>query len=42
MNIQDMKPLSKIKSEGFYPATLSGKISNIEDIVKNFQQEFML
>ncbi|MFS0981776.1 P-loop NTPase fold protein [Enterococcus casseliflavus] len=36
MNIQDMKPLSKIKSEGFYPATLSGKISNIEDIVKKF------
>ncbi|OJG70707.1 hypothetical protein RV11_GL000954 [Enterococcus phoeniculicola] len=31
-----MKPLKEIKKEGFYPATLSGRISDIEDIVKNF------
>lgn len=36
MNINDMKPLKEIKKEGFYPATLSGRISDIEDIVKNF------
>lgn len=31
-----MKPLKEIKKEGFYPATLSGRISDIEDIVKKF------
>jgi|GEM_PF-2104562 len=35
MNSNDMKPLSKIKKEGFYPATLSDRISDIEYIVKN-------